>query len=111
MYIALTAAALTFIYPFIWMIGASLAPMDEIGSMTLFPRNPTLENFRAMFEKIPIGKSLLNSLFVAVISTVLVMITGSMVGYALGKMKFRGRQLIFFVIVFTMSLPFLFLTN
>ena len=106
MYVALTAAALSFIYPFIWMIGASLAPMHEIGNMTLFPKNPTLGNFRSMFEKIPIGRSLLNSLFVAVISTALVMITGSMVGYALGKMKFRGRQLIFFVIVFTMSLPF-----
>ena len=106
MYVALTAAALSFIYPFIWMIGASLAPMHEIGNMTLFPKNPTLGNFRSMFEKIPIGRSLLNSLFVAVISTALVMITGSMVGYALGRMKFRGRQLIFFVIVFTMSLPF-----
>lgn len=106
MYVALTAAALTFIYPFIWMIGGSLSPMHEIGSMTIFPDNPTLDNFKSMFEKIPIGRSLLNSLFVAVISTALVMVTGSMVGYALGKMKFKGRQLIFFVIVFTMSLPF-----
>lgn len=106
MYVALTAAALSFIYPFIWMIGGSLSPTHEIGSMTIFPKNPTLDNFKSMFEKIPIGRSLLNSLFVAVISTALVMITGSMVGYALGKMKFKGRQLIFFVIVFTMSLPF-----
>ncbi|MEO5647473.1 MAG: carbohydrate ABC transporter permease [Chitinophagaceae bacterium] len=106
MYATLTVAALSFIYPFIWMIGASLAPMHEIGGMTLFPKHPTLSNFKSMFEKIPIGRSLLNSLFVAVITTSLVMITGSMVGYALAKMRFRGRQLIFFVIVFTMSLPF-----
>ncbi len=106
MYAALTVAALSFIYPFIWMIGASLSPEHEIGKMTLFPKNPTLNNFKSMFEKIPIGRSLFNSLFVAIISTSLVMITGSMVGYALAKMKFRGRQLIFFVIVFTMSLPF-----
>jgi len=106
MYAALTVAALSFIYPFIWMIGASLSPEHEIGKMALFPKNPTLNNFKSMFEKIPIGRSLFNSLFVAIISTSLVMITGSMVGYALAKMKFRGRQLIFFVIVFTMSLPF-----
>ena len=106
MYAALTVAALSFIYPFIWMIGASLAPENEIGNMTLFPQHPTLNNFKSMFEKIPIGRSLFNSLFVAVITTSLVMITGSMVGYALAKMRFRGRQLIFFVIVFTMSLPF-----
>ena len=106
MYAALTVAALSFIYPFIWMIGASLAPEQEIGNMSLFPKHPTLNNFKSMFEKIPIGRSLFNSLFVAVITTSLVMITGSMVGYALAKMRFKGRQLIFFVIVFTMSLPF-----
>jgi ABC-type glycerol-3-phosphate transport system permease component len=106
MYAALSIAALSFIYPFIWMIGASLAPEHEIGNMTLFPKHPTLGNFESMFEKIPIGRSLFNSLFVAIISTALVLITGSMVGYALAKMRFKGRQLIFFVIVFTMSLPF-----
>src|SRR5688572_17293437 len=106
MYLVLTAAAVTFIYPFIWMIGASLAPLHELGSMNLWPDNPTLGNFKSMFEKIPIGRSLFNSLLVAIITTSLVMITGSTVGYALAKMQFKGRQLIFYVIVFTMSLPF-----
>ena len=106
MYAALAAAAVTFIYPFIWMIGASLAPLHEIGNMTLWPSHPGLENFKTMISKIPIGRSLINSLLVAVFTTSLVMITGSTVGYALAKMQFKGRQLIFYVIVFTMSLPF-----
>lgn len=105
-YAALLIAAVSFIYPFIWMLGASLAPRDEVGSMTLFPSHPTLGNFTTMFAKIPIGRSLINSLFVATITTTLVMITGSVVGYALAKMRFKGRELIFYVIVFTMSLPF-----
>ena len=106
LYVALSIAALTFIYPFIWMIGASLAPMHEVGTMTLWPAHPGLGNFKSMIEKIPIGRSLFNSLLVAVITTTLVIITGSIVGYALAKMQFKGRQLIFYVIVFTMSLPF-----
>lgn len=106
MYAALTIAAVTFIYPFIWMIGASLAPMQEIGTMTLWPNHPGFGNFKSMFQKIPIGRSLINSLLVAFFTTSLVMVTGSTVGYALAKMQFRGRQLIFYVIVFTMSLPF-----
>jgi len=106
MYLALTVAAVTFIYPFVWMIGASLAPLHELGSMNLWPDNPTLGNFKSMVEKIPIGRSLFNSLLVAIITTSLVMVTGSTVGYALAKMQFKGRQLIFYVIVFTMSLPF-----
>lgn len=106
LYLALSIAALTFIYPFIWMIGASLAPAHEIGTMTLLPQHPGLGNFKSMIAKIPIGRSLLNSLLVAVTTTTLVIITGSVVGYALAKMQFKGRQLIFYVIVFTMSLPF-----
>ena len=106
MYAALLIAAITFIYPFVWMIGASLAPLHEIGTMTLWPAHPSLENFRSMISKIPIGRSLINSLLVALFTTSLVLITGSTVGYALAKMQFIGRQLIFYVIVFTMSLPF-----
>ena len=106
MYVALTAAALTFIYPFIWMVGASLSPTYEIAKMTVLPAHPGFGNFISMIEKIPITRSLLNSLLVAVFTTSLVMITGSTVGYALAKMQFKGRQLIFYVIVFTMSLPF-----
>jgi ABC-type glycerol-3-phosphate transport system permease component len=106
MYGALVVAALTFIYPFMWMIGASLAPQHEVGKMTLWPNHPGFGNFKSMFEKIPIGRSLINSLLVAIFTTSLVMITGSTVGYALAKMEFKGRQLIFYVIVFTMSLPF-----
>ena len=106
MYVALIVAALSFVYPFLWMIGASFAPMDEVSRMTLWPGNPGWGNFRTMVAKIPIGRSLVNSLLVATLTTFLVMITGSTVGYALAKMRFKGRQLIFYVIVFTMSLPF-----
>jgi multiple sugar transport system permease protein len=106
LYLLLSLAALTFIYPFLWMIGASFAPMNEVGTMTVWPSHPTWSNFISMIEKIPIGRSLVNSLLVALITTSLVIVTGSVVGYALAKMQFRGRQLIFYVIVFTMSLPF-----
>jgi multiple sugar transport system permease protein len=106
LYSALLIAAGSFIYPFIWMMGAAFAPSHEIARMTLWPAHPTWSNFRSMIAKIPIGRSLVNSLLVAGFTTALVLITGSTGGYALAKMRFRGRQLVFYVIVFTMSLPF-----
>jgi multiple sugar transport system permease protein len=106
LYAALLIAALSFIYPFIWMIGAAFAPAHEIGKMVIWPSHPGWGNFKSMIEKIPIGRSLINSLLVASLTTTLVLITGSTVGYALAKMRFKGRQFIFYVIVFTMSLPF-----
>ncbi len=102
MYVALTIAAITFIYPFIWMIGASLAPEHELGKMTIWPVNPGFQNFKSMFEKIPIGRSLINSLLVAILTTSLVLITNSLVGYALTNMQFNGEQLIFYEFIFTM---------
>ena len=106
LYLALSVAAITFIYPFLWMIGASFASMQEIGKMNLWPDHPSWKNFETMIGKIPIWRSLFNSLLVAVFTTSLVIFTGSVVGYALAKMRFKGRQLIFYIIVFTMSLPF-----
>lgn len=106
LYAALLIAALSFIYPFIWMIGAAFSPENEIGEMRIWPAHGSWANFKTMIEKIPIGRSLMNSTLVAAITTCLVLLTGSTVGYALAKMRFKGRQLIFYVIVFTMSLPF-----
>jgi multiple sugar transport system permease protein len=102
----LLVAALSFIYPFIWMLGAAFSPENEIAKMTIWPSHPSWGNFKSMLEKIPIGRSLINSVLVASFTTSLVLITGSTVGYALAKMKFKGRQVIFYIIVFTMSLPF-----
>src|ERR1700737_2684956 len=91
MYVILLIAAISFIYPFLWMAGASFAPEHEIGTMTLWPSHPEWKNFKTMMEKIPIGRSLINSLIVAIFCTTLVMITGSTVGYALARMNFKGR--------------------
>ncbi len=44
-YVILTAAALTFIYPFLWMISASFKPESEIGSLSLIPKNFTLAGY------------------------------------------------------------------
>lgn len=107
LYTILTAAALSFIYPFIWMIMASLSPEQEINSLILFPSEFTIDNYQSMISKIPIGRALLNSTFVATINTGFSLIFSSMVGYALSRMDFKGRNLIFFIIIFTMTLPFL----
>lgn len=105
-YLLLTIAALSFVYPFYWMFMASVTPEKFIGSLILFPPELTLENFRIMFAKIPIERALLNSLIVSFINTGMTLVFSSMVGYALSRMRFKGRNMIFIILVFTMSLPF-----
>ena len=106
MYILLTVAALSFIYPFYWMIMASLTPEQMISEFTLIPHKLTFDNYRSMIGRIPIFRAFLNSVFVASLSTAGVLVFGSMVGYALSKMRFRGREASFYIIIFTMTLPF-----
>jgi len=105
-YISLAISALIFVYPFYWMVVASLAPENEIGSLTLLPTSFSFSSYFQMFGKIPIGKSFINSMIVASSITTGVLVFGSMIGYALARMEFKGRNLIFYIIVFTMTLPF-----
>ncbi len=106
LYSGLTAGALMFLYPFIWMISASLAPEQEIAGLNLFPTEFTLRSYLHMIEKIPIGRAFINSLLVSVSVTGGVLVFSSMVGYALSRLHFRGRDMIFYIILFTMTLPF-----
>lgn len=106
LFILLTGAALSFLYPFYWMILASLTPEAQIGELSIFPKELTWENYALMIRKIPIWRSLLNSAAVASLATLGVIAFGAMAGYALAKLPFRGRGLLFFVIIFTMTLPF-----
>ena len=105
-YTLLITASLTFLYPFFWMIVASLSPEKEIGGLVALPTQFTWDNYIQMFSKIPIGRAFFNSIFTALMTTSGVILFCSMVGYALAKMNFRGRNLIFYVIIFTMTLPF-----
>lgn len=106
LYILLVLAAIVFIYPFIWMVSASLSEERSITDMVLFPVDFTFGHYIKLFESIPIFRSLVNSIIVATIVTFSVLVFGSMVGYALARHRFRGRNFIFYLIVFTMTLPF-----
>lgn len=104
--LVLLMAAITFIYPFYWMIVASFVPEKSIGTFRLLPAEITLENYNQVISRIPIEMAFLNSVTVALLTTTGVVIFGAITGYALAKLRFSGSSAIFFIIVFTMSLPF-----
>jgi len=105
-YITLMFGGVIFAYPFLWMLSATFKPEMEIAEIGLMSSNFNLENYRAVFQKIPIGRALLNSIFVSSCVTFSAVLFGSVVGYALSRLKFFGRDLIFGVILFTMVIPF-----
>ena len=105
-YALLTLAALSFIYPFVWMVSASLSAESGLGSLVLLPEGFTWSNYVTVFTKIPLGRAFLNSVFVATLTTGLVLVSGAMVGYALARLNFVGRGALFYILIFTMTLPF-----
>jgi len=105
-YLVLILGAVVFIYPFIWMLSASFAPEREIGNLVFLPDTFSMNSYSQVLDKIPVTRSLLNSLFVSLAITCAVILFGSMVGYALTHLEFKGKSLIFYVIIFTMTLPF-----
>jgi len=105
-YLLLLLAALTFLYPFLWMCVASLTPERYLQHGQLGGSELTLANYRLVFQKIPLGRAFLNSVLVTTIVTAGVLLTGSIVGYALSLLRFKGRELLFSLILFTMMIPF-----
>jgi len=105
-YLVLIIGGLTFAYPFLWMISATFKPEIEISNVGLLSNNFTMTSYQQVFTKIPVGRALLNSLFVSSVVTLSVIFFGSIVGYALSRLRFFGRDLIFSIILFTMVIPF-----
>jgi len=94
LYGGLTIAAVTFIYPFLWMASSTLKPPFEVGTLTLVPDRPTLDNYRVMWARAPFGRALANSALVATTITAAVLLLGSMTAYAMTRLRFRGRRLL-----------------
>ena len=105
LYGTLTIAALTFIYPFLWMASTTFKPSIEVGSLALWPENFTLDNYRTMWARAPFGRALLNSTLVATTITSAVLVLGSMTAYAMARLHFRGRPALNAITIAVLLVP------
>jgi multiple sugar transport system permease protein len=106
-YAVLGAGALVMLLPFAWMVSTSL----KQGSATfvtpplLLPAEPTLDNYAKVFDSVPMGQFLINSVFVSVTSTVLMVLFCAMSGYAFARIAFKGREVLFYAYLATLMIP------
>lgn len=101
---------LVWFFPILWMFFSSLQPNSEllIYPPRILPRVITLENFRTILfstRGVNVGRSFLNSVFYASLVTLGVLVTATPAAYAFARMEFRGRDVIFWLIVATLILP------
>lgn len=97
-----------FAYPFLYMVSISFKSMPEIfeGSLSLIPKNPTLENYKKVFDTLPVFSYLANSFGIAMIAMVAKIVTSVLASYALVFMDFKGKNALFYFFTLTMFVPF-----
>ena len=99
--------ALVMILPYYWMFITSIKPLAEIHTYPprFYVQHPTWQPYGDLFRLLPMGRSLFNSLFVAGTVTVSNLFFCSMGGYAFAKLRFPGRDAIFFILLASMMIP------
>jgi multiple sugar transport system permease protein len=98
MSVAITALIVT-LFPIYWMISTSIKPTNLIlMSPPVFSFAPTLEHYRYAFEQANFYLYIRNTLIVAVTSTLLVVVTGSLASYAFARYNVGGGNLMFFIL-------------
>jgi putative chitobiose transport system permease protein len=94
--------------PFVWELSLSLkGPKDSVYAVPpyIVPKDPTLENYAHVFQQVPVFRYMWNTIIVAIISIVGNVVFSTMAGYALGRLKWRGRNAIFTMFMATMVIP------
>lgn len=82
------------LFPVVWVISASFDSSNSIAGQRLIPQNPSLSNFRQLFdrEEQPFLTWMFNSYKIAIGNSLLVVVVTSLAGYAFSRMRFRGRR-------------------
>ena len=94
LYGLLIGGAVVALLPTLWMISASFMTTGEANSYPphFLPHAPTLDHYRTLFSRLSLGRYLANSAFVSIVVTALSLIVNSLAGYALAKLRFKGRD-------------------
>ncbi len=108
-YLLLIGIAILMLFPLIWLIGTAFkSPTENIFSFPpqLLPSQPTVENFKTVWQSYPFGQYLTNSAIVAILSVSLNLFFCALAAYPLARLNFHGREVIFALIVATIIIPF-----
>ncbi len=107
LHLALIAGGLIMIFPLVWMVFSSFKTSLEVISIDfhLLPKTWTLENYAKVFEDLPMGRGYLNSFVVSSVITFLVLLSSTAAGYLFAKMKFKGRDALFFIVLASIMIP------
>jgi ABC-type glycerol-3-phosphate transport system permease component len=113
-FVALCLLGMAISLPFVWMVSASFKPRREVEEVNIVPRQPTARNYPIVLNQAPdpgthkklrFGRWYFNSLFMAVGTTFLQVLTSALAAYAFARMVWKGRDTVFLLYLATMMIP------
>ncbi len=106
-YVVLALFAMFFLLPILWMVVTAFKPFEEWLNPNWIPVNPTLENFQSIFndKSLPVVNWFLNSLLIAALFTIVILVIDSLAGYAYARLEFPGKDLLFGLMLATLVMP------
>lgn len=107
-YAALAIGAVIMLAPLIWMVLASFKSLPEILTYppTVLPKTLRMAAYQTVLTESNYPRYFLNSIIVATISVLSILVTSSLAGYAFAKFRFPGRNVLFIVVLATLMIPF-----
>lgn len=112
-YVGLILAAFIILMPILWFITSSFRTNEEVFAninpfslKKMFLGSYSLDNYRTIFTKYDFAQSVANTLVICFLTIAVGIVVCSMAGYALAKMKFRGRGFVFALVLFAIMVPF-----
>ena len=107
-YITVISIAIVILIPFFWMLSTALKPEGDIFTWPpdWIPDPPQWHNFADAWNAMPFSRFLLNTIFVVALGMSAELISETLVAYGFARFRFPGRDLIFFILLATMMLPF-----
>ncbi|MBE6475137.1 MAG: carbohydrate ABC transporter permease [Actinomyces succiniciruminis] len=111
-YVGLTLAAIVAVFPLLFMIFSSLKPdaqiFSDLGSLRAFlpVGDLSLDNYAGVFNRVPAGRFIANSIIVTVAIVGLGLIVNSMIGFAISRMRWKGKNIVLSLVLATLMVPF-----
>jgi multiple sugar transport system permease protein len=102
-----TIIAIFMLLPFFWMISTSLKNSGAVMTIPIkwIPENPNLDAYKRVFNIFPFARAIFNSVFVAVVTTLITVLSSAMAAYIFAKFEFKGREVLFSLYLATLMIP------
>jgi multiple sugar transport system permease protein len=104
-YGAMFALALLYFVPFLWSLSTSFKPLPETANFSLLPDDWTLTGYRQALGNYSFGRYMANSAVLAASITATSVFLAALGGYAFARLRFPGRNILFFVVLGTLMIP------